>query len=388
MTGRLILLSSALCLMMYDCGPSSRFAPRKPDPNKGTVTGTVICADTGKPARFAMVELWPGPNSPTGEGAPQEEISETDLDGKFKIEAVTPGEYFVYSTLDGYLNPAYGVDFDRISGDDNKQTAELIEQWNEHMTQISVSAHNVTSFTMQIERGAEVTGTVSYDDGSPAIGMRFALYRKTAGGLSAVGLNSEKGFALEEKSDARGRFVITNLPAGEYVICSLLPGDNQAGSPYVCLGNVFRKKYAGTVNASAGETVNGADIAIPLKAIHSVAGSLMQAITSQPPTNAKLHLLYADDREEAIVVDMFSDGTFLFPFVPNGSYVLKVTDATYVESQASSESAGSSGEVAKAKVHTLTDREMMINVDGDLTDIRVPLLEAPPNKSARRQPSK
>jgi len=384
MTGRLIMLSSAVCLMMYDCGPSSRFAPRKPDPTKGTVTGTVICADTGKPARFAMVELLPGPNSPTGEGAPGEESAETDLDGKFKIEAVTPGDYFAFATLDGYLNPMYGIDFDRISpnGDDNKQTADVIEQWKEHMTQISVSAHNATDFTMQIERGAEVTGTVSYDDGSPAIGMRFSLYRKNGrGGWNTVGPNSEKGFALEEKSDARGRFAVTNLPAGEYAICTLLPGDNQAGSPQVCLGNVFRKKAARTVIANPGDAVNGCDIAIPLKAIHSVAGSVVQAITSQPPSKATLRLLYADDREEAIAVDMFSDGSFLFPFVPLGSYVLKVTDASYGETPATSESSGNSGNATQAKVHKLADREMMITVDGDVNDIKVPLVEAPANKS-------
>jgi hypothetical protein len=385
MTGRLIVISSALCLMLYDCGPSSRFAPRKPDPTKGTVTGTVTCADTGKPARFATVELLPSPNSPTGEGAPGEESAETDLDGKFKIEAVAPGDYFVFATLDGYLNPMYGIDFDRLSpaGDNNKQTADVIEQWKDHMTQISVSAHNETHFTVQIERGAEVTGTVSYDDGSPAIGMRFSLYRKNGrGGWSTVGPHSEGGFALEEKSDARGHFAITNLPEGEYAVCTLLPGNNQAGSPQVCFGNVFRKKDVRTVTANPGDAVNGVEIVIPLKAIHSVAGSVVQAITNQPPSTAKLNLLYADDREEAITVDMFSDGSFLFPFVPLGSYVLKVTDASYSETAAISESTGSSGNATPARIHTLADREMMIMVEGDVNDIKVPLVETPPNKPA------
>ena len=383
MTGRLFLLSSAVCLMMYECGPTSRFAPRKPDPTKGTVLGTVTCADTGKPARFAMVELLPGPNSPKGDGAPGLEIAETDLDGKFKIEAVTPGDYFVFATLDGYLNPIYGIDFDRVSpdGDDDKQNADVIEQWKEHMTEISVSAHNTTSFNLQIERGAELSGTVSYDDGSAAIGMRFALYRKNGGGgWSTVGATSEQGFALDEKSDARGRFTVTNLPAGEYAVCTLIPGDNQAGSPQVCMGNVFRKKYARTVTATAGEDVNGVDIVIPLRAIHSVAGSVIQAISNQSPSKAKLHLLYADDREEAISVDMFSDGSFLFPFVPLGSYVLKVTDASYSETTGNTESAGNSGNQAQVRIHTFVDREMMITVDADVNDIKVPLVEAPPNK--------
>ncbi len=36
-------------------------ANKKPDPTKGAVAGIVICADTGKPARFATVNLTPVP---------------------------------------------------------------------------------------------------------------------------------------------------------------------------------------------------------------------------------------------------------------------------------------------------------------------------------------
>jgi len=388
MSGR-FWLCSALCLMLYDCGPGSRFAPRKPDPTRGTVTGTVICADTGKPARFATVELMPSPNAPrgetgrTGDNGPSEEMAETDLDGKFKIEAVAPGEYFAYATLDGYLNPVYGVDFDRmdLNADDKQTTADVIEQWKEHMAQISVSGHNTTDFTIQIERGAEVSGTVTYDDGSPAIGMRFALYRKNArGGWTGVGPRSDKDFNLDAKSDTRGRYTVTNLPAGEYAVCTLLPADNQPGSPQLCLGNVFRKRDARTVSASAGESVSGADIVIPLNAIHSVAGSLMQAITGKAPTKARLHLLYADDREEAMAVDMFDDGSFLFPFVPQGSYILAVTDASYAETVTATAPDGSSN--ATSKEHPLAKREMAVMVDGDVKDIKVPLMEAPPRPVA------
>lgn len=82
MSGYWLLLSSALCLTMYDCGPSSRFAPRKPDATKGTVTGTVFCTDTGKPARFATVILLPDPSSPKGSSSSGgEDTNETDLDG-------------------------------------------------------------------------------------------------------------------------------------------------------------------------------------------------------------------------------------------------------------------------------------------------------------------
>src|SRR5579871_6207454 len=366
MSGRWFWVGSALCLMMYDCGAGSRFAPRKPDPTKGTVTGTIVCADTGKPARFASVELMPGPNNPTGDNAPDEEVAETDLDGKFKIEAVPLGEYFAWATLDGYLNPMYGLDFDRLGDDDDKlQAARMIDQWEEHMVQISVTAHNTTDFTIEIERGAELSGTVTYDDGSPAIGMRFALYRKAANsGWANVGQHSDHDFSLEEKSDTRGRFTIRNLPEGEYAVCAMIPGDNQPGSPQICLGNVFRKRDARTVTVAAGESAPGADIVIPLKAIHSIAGSLVQAITGKEPTRARLHLLYPDDREELMAVDMYSDGSFLFPFVVNGSYILQVTDANWSETVTTTAPDGS--EKTAARDHPLADRQVIVLVDGDV----------------------
>jgi hypothetical protein len=239
-----------------------------------------------------------------------------------------------------------------------------------------VSAHNTTDFSIQIERGAEVSGTVAYDDGSPAIGMRFALYRKNGkGGWSGVGPPSDREFNLDAKSDTRGRFTVTNLPAGEFAVCTMIPGDNQPGSPQVCLGNVFRKRDARTLAVSAGDSVSGADIVIPLKAIHPVAGSLQQAISNKPPNKARLHLLYPDDREEAMAVDMFDDGSFLFPFVAQGSYILKVTDASWSETMTTTAADGSTKDATKN--HPLADRETMVLVDGDVRDLKVPLVEAP-----------
>jgi len=377
MSGR-FWFSSALCLMLYDCGPSSRFAPRKADPTKGTVTGTVICADTGKPARFATIQLLPVPGSQTGENSPSEEMTMTDLDGRFKIDAVAPGDYLASATLEGYLNPMYGVDFDRVdaNADDKQQNADLIDQWKEHIVALSVTAHNTTDFTIQIERGAEISGTVAYDDGSPAIGMRFALYRRNGkGGWSVVGPPAtEKEFSLDARSDARGRFAVTNLPAGEFVVCAMIPGDNQPGSPQVCLGNVFRKRDARTLTVSGGDTVSGTDIVIPLHAIHAVAGSLEQAVNTKPPNKARLHLLYPDDREEAMAVDMFDDGSFLFPFVAQGSYILKVTDASWSETVTTTATDGSTKDTART--HPLADREVMVLVQGDVRDLKVPLVEA------------
>jgi hypothetical protein len=331
-----------------------------------------------------MVTLLPDPRAPKSDPSPSQETAETDLDGKLKIEAVAPGEYFAFATLAGYLDPEYGIDFEPVDSkkEDSEQTREVIDQWKEHMVEISVSAQHTTDFSIQIERGAEISGTVTYDDGSPAIGIRFAFYRRNAkGGWSGVGSGSPSGFSMPEVSDSRGRFAVTNLPAGEYAVCSVVPGDNQDSSPQICLGNVFRKRDARTISATAGESVNGADIVIPLKAIHSISGSLATILAGQPPVQAKLRLLYADDREVAMSTSTFSDGSFLFPFAPEGSYILQVTDARYAEVPPTGSAQPAAGTPA-AKVHDLADREIPVTVDGDVRDLAIQLVEAPHKKQA------
>lgn len=376
MFGRLLWFSSALCLFLYDCGGNSRFAPTPRNPAKGTVTGTVTCADTGKPARFATVELVRGSSEAGAEKSTETDTAVTGLDGKFTIEGVAPGQYYAFATLDGYLNPIYGVDFNRIdaAAPDDKQNAEMIDQWKEHMVEVSVNAQRTSDLLVTIERGAEISGTVAYDDGSPATGIRFALYRRDAkGGWSGVGAPEGNDFSLEEKSGARGHYDIANLPAGEYVICSLLPADNQASSPQVCLGNTFRKRDAKTLTVTPGDIVNDADMVIPLGAIHSISGTIVQGLNNQPASHAKIHLLYADDREEAIAMDMFSDGSFLLPFVPEGSYILRVTDAWWSDPAPPAEA----GNKAAAKVHPLSVREVPVNVDQDVKSLQIGLTAMP-----------
>src|ERR1035437_4284600 len=97
---------SMLCLFAGGC---NKHLAKKPDPTKGTVTGIVLCADTGKPARFAMVNLTGAPKpdekSDDGDLMPASESTITDLDGRFRMEAVEPGRYFAFAILEGYLDP-------------------------------------------------------------------------------------------------------------------------------------------------------------------------------------------------------------------------------------------------------------------------------------------
>ena len=239
---------SIACLILAGC---TKYQHKKPDPTKGVVSGIVLCGDTGKPARFATVALTPAPKegekNDQGDALPTAEMTVTDLDGRFRMEAVAPGRYYAFATLEGYLDPALVMDPDkcRSLSNDRERHQYSIDQWKDHLVEVTVRVRRVSEISVQIERAAEIAGTVTFDDGSPAIGMRFQVFRKTEkGDWTTVGLPLMDTWSLRASSDGHGRYSITNLPAGEYTVCTLIPTDVEQAASRICLGDVFRKKEA------------------------------------------------------------------------------------------------------------------------------------------------
>jgi hypothetical protein len=385
---RMWILSLA-CLLLAGCENK----PKKPDPTKGAVTGIVLCADTGKPARFATVTLSAAPkayakadaigdqNSPL----PATETGITDLNGRFRIEAVEPGRYYAFATQEGYLDPLSGLDFARLDalGTDKERNLDAIDQWKDHMVELTASVHRTTEVSLRMERAAEIAGTVTYDDGSPAIGMHFQLLRKAEkSGLTEVGLPLFDGWSTRAVSDSHGHFSVTNLPAGEYAVCALMPSESQDAAPRVCLGNTFRKKDSATLKVQAGETANGADIVIPLSGLHTVAGSVTALADGHALGRGTVRLLYADDREKARETSLLDDGSFSLQYVAEGKYILAVSGAQDAEQKAAEPGADNSpGAAAKVPaVVSYADKEIPLAVLNDMDDMQIPLAAPPPDK--------
>jgi len=371
------------CACVFACG-CDKHSSKKPDATKGAVTGVVICADTGKPARFATVNLISAPklDAKADNQTPAAEETTTDLDGRFRLEAIEPGKYLAYATMEGYLDPQRGLDLARLSAiqDETEMGLKAIDQWKAHLIEVTVSRHHTTQLTMQMERGAEINGSVTYDDGSPAIGMHFLLLRKAEkSDWSSVGLALFRGWSVDSKSDGHGHYSLTNLPAGEYKVCASMPLDNEGAAPAICLGDTFRKKDAKITKLAAGEIVNGEDIVIPLSGLHTVSGSVTALADGHTPNHAKLRLLYADDREDARELSPSDDGTFTFEYVPEGKYILQITGAEDVQQPNAAPGAGNSDSVSsKAKAVRYADKEIPLTVENDLNDLLVSLTPAPP----------
>ena len=376
---------SAACLLLAGC---NKFQHKAADPTKGVVTGIVLCADTGKPARFATVTLTAAPKA--GEKSDESdplsaaEISITDLDGRFRMEAVRPGRYYAFATLEGYLDPALALDPAKLKSlsTGTEQHRYSIETWKEHLTEVTASRGRVSEISMQIERAAEISGTVTYDDASPAIGMHFQLFRKTAkGDLTDVGLSLLDSWTLHAESDGHGHYNLTNLPAGEYAVCTLMPAESEDAAPRVCLGNTFRKRDAKSVKVEAGETATGVDIEIPLSGLHTVAGVVTAQSDGHALARGTARLIYADDRAPARETTVQEDGTFEFDYVPQDKYILKISGAgdAQPKQQDSAPEASNLATNAPPEVH-YADKEIPLTVLEDTSSVAIALPPVAPAK--------
>jgi hypothetical protein len=381
-----LCIPSVACLLLSGCNKNQH---KKPDPTKGAVTGIVLCADTGKPARFATVTLSAipkaGEKGEQGDPLPATEVTVTDLDGRFRLEAVEPGRYYAFATLEGYLDPVLGLDLARLNSlaSDRERTLDAISQWKDHLTEVMVNVHRVADLSLQVERGAEIDGAVTFDDGSPAIGMHFQLLRTTqTGGWSDVGMALFDGWSIHAVSDSHGRFSLTNLPAGEYTVCALMPSESQEAAARVCLGNTFRKRDAKTVKVQAAEIFKTADIEIPLSGLHTVAGTVSAIADGHALGRGTVRLLYADDRERARETSLLEDGSFSLEYVPESKYVLQVSGAQDAEAKGP-ESAPGGSEATPSTANTplrYADKEIPVTVLGDMEDIQVQLTSVRPDK--------
>ena len=272
----------------------------KPEPPTGRVTGTVSCADTNAPGRFALVALEPVPPEKAEAADAKTEKKElhlsqsqsadttatTDLDGHFVLDKLPPGKYYVFGSLTGYVNPLALFNEEQLkqmTNDTRKQLAAAVPV-------VDVEPNQVATVTLRLEHASEVSGTVLYDDGSPAIGLHMQLLRKDKDGkLTPVRTELVGGmFSSQATTDDRGRYRVIGAPAGEYTVRTSLPtekiqltgllGDNgtsidihnnDGGALTVYLGNGFRKKDAKLTKVGEGEVSGGLDITIQIAGLPS-----------------------------------------------------------------------------------------------------------------------
>ena len=350
---------AGIILLAAVCSATSAQQPKGPKPQtpRGTVTGSIYCADTNAPARLARVSLIPISRQPNG----QLFITQSDLEGRFSVGRVTEGTYYVSVQYGGYLDTfpdIWASDLARMRTEERKQIeARAIT--------VSVTAQQTSSVSVRLERAAVLEGTVLYDDGSPAVGLSITI-RPKPGPRSDSGAKkpteddpytviSALNDALQRITDDRGHYRAVGLAPGDYLVSTMLstasgaaPAINAsaesvrysaAAGVTVYYGDATRASEAKTVKITGGEALSGTDITIPLSKLHSVRGQVVQKSTGQPPWSASLRLLYADTREPARVA-LSPNGEIDLSYVPEGSYVLQAMVSTQPPSSSDGDETG------------------------------------------------
>lgn len=313
----------------------------KASPAVGFVTGTVYYADTNLPARNASVTLDPWPTK--GSGSQHSGWATTDLEGRFRSRGVPPGEYVVSADVDGYLQIRPRL-LDDPSVRDSPEAQREIES---RFTKVTVVANAAANVNLQIERGAEILGTVTYDDGSRGIGLTITFGRKKPRPQTTDHPPSFFGDPIPDyytRTDDHGRFRIRSVFPGRYQISVIVPTysaadppdditfnlDNGSGALRIFADGSFQPSRSRGVLIEEGDREKDVTITIPLNSLHTVQGTIVLKGLGYSPPAGVVQLLYADTRELARIGDA-RDGNFQLNYVPEGTYILRVAASSLPE---------------------------------------------------------
>ncbi len=262
---RLVFVAGSLVLVALWADAPSRFQQRSPPVGTAVVTGQVVDAADGHPVPFARIEMRAG----TALGGAQRGDARADEEGRFAVERLAAGTYFV-----AVVKPGYAVTYYSASGSTTVAPG--------HGLTIAGEAQ-VKPLELRLVRGAVITGHVTDAFGRPAAGAQIHI-RQTVGrgGQSPFYFSGLQG---QFRTNSAGEFRLFGLAPGEYVVGA----EAAAHSEELRLGatdaprlNHARVFYPGTTDAAearavavrAGEERTGIDILLRLEPLVSISGTL------------------------------------------------------------------------------------------------------------------
>ncbi len=260
------------------------------------------------------------------------------IDGSFSLEKVPAGTYYVVAQLPGYQSPLSKFSqAERMLA--KPDTLKAVESAAE---KIVVAPDQAAHVELRLERGASLSGSVRYDDGSPAPGVTPILISQERDG-------KWKDLALTlvpAPTDDRGRFRFYGLPPGKYAVKAALPtmqASTGLGSGSVAMhmnmgdalvvysGGVVREKDVKAVEVGSGDEVDGIEILFPLAGLHAIAGTVVAKSDNHPVNAGTVSLLDSETNSVVRAVMLDHEGNFRLNYVPEGQYTLKVNGAADAE---------------------------------------------------------
>jgi hypothetical protein len=379
----------------------------------GTVTGHVTCGDTQRPARFAKVILFgvpaeitppaePNAKSPTAadykkaNDALSMVQTQTDINGGFVVSGVAPGDYYVFASVPGYLTPDSIVQAAYEGGADLNELLPGIPV-------VHVASERSTEASLTVERGAAVSGKVTWDDGSPAGRVMVSVIaakgkkKPLPPQVGLLGFNNMEG--LLAMSDDLGHFRLAGLAAGEYLVEGQLqtrsryamengmvnfkgPGD----SPLTVFAPAaFHQADAKAITLHTGEERTDVEMTFNLAGMHSVSGRVASMEDHHGINAGLVKLEDTQDKEFSRSTSIDANGEFSVTFVPPGTYNLLVTNARDTEpsKEKPKDSLYSFQTVADTIVRSYQDgKQAVVVTDSDVTGQN---LELVPLKTVKKE---
>jgi hypothetical protein len=414
---RLVFVLSSAALV-YSCLPATaqeQAAPKTAPSTTTSVSGRVICGDTGHPARFAAVLLIPEIPQPSHTSDYAHVKNEEDLaklqakqaaqtrmgtglsaissiDGSFEMPKVPAGTYYVAAELKGYLSPLSVLSTqERMTGG-----ANALKKLQARAEKIVVQGAPVR-VNLQLERGGSISGVIRYHDGSPAAGVKaIRMVLQEDGKWMVDGFNP---LVPATTTDDRGYYRISGLAKGKYAVKTELPTDqstsglgpgsfdmhdNIGDALVVYSGGVFREKEIKPIEVGEGKDVDGIDLVFPVDNLRVVSGRVTAKTDNHAVNAGWVNLNDAETKAMLRHTKIEEDGSFKFNYVPEGPYELVTSRAGDMDKNAPG------GVVQMMNPQFLKkyqDANLPIEVKGDQTGLVVQVADKPAAEAPAKPPT-
>jgi hypothetical protein len=311
--------------------PATVLAQQDAPPRTARLAGTVIADDTGLPIEGASVRLF---------GATQTAAATDEL-GRFELENIAPGSYFITGVMAGY---ALGVAGQRHPAD----TPTLVD----------LQAGSLRNAEIRLTPLGVLSGRIIDTDGRP-------VQKATISVVPARGRGPCP--ACRTATDAGGQYRIAGLPDGRYYVMASTPRPRTQPQTSSDLGlpqppSVASTYYPGTAlpsQASAVDVAAGRHVDASFTLAGSVATRIAGIVVDARGAPATSHVVLLEAKPPQLqsllsnLAEVSSDGRFEFNDVPPGDYTIVVRDQDFfkrIVETGSSHPRGFAGEQAERRI--------------------------------------